>query len=604
MMTNLAKRDQQATRNEHPLQLPIRNALMHRVVSSVLGLSRLRQIYDAWLKSGESTVPPVAARFLDYTLSMLGCRLQWRDQDGLASVPAQGPLIVVANHPLGGLEGMLLSRELLKVRNDTRVLTNELLLRIPEFAELFIGLDVFGSKVEQKNAKGIRAACRHLEAGGALLIFPAGKVAGINIRQRRIEDPQWNKLVGHLAGRYRAACLPLHIDARNSRLFYLTGLIHPKLRALLLARELANKQGRTVSVSVGELLMSRDMGELDGVEATTEFLRLSTDALDPRHSRVNMPVSTQSSTRIATDVTRSMLQQQLKSLTDYRLVDDKRFAVYCAPYGELGCMMKQIAIEREKAFRAAGEGTGRELDSDQFDRHYWHLWAWDKDKNQMVGSYRVGKTDQIIRERGVESLYSHSLYRFNPDFIREIGNSIEVGRSFVALDYQRHPKALDLLWRGIGTFMVQNPGYHTLFGCVCISSEYSVLARAFLADSMMASYSVKRDWRRQVEPRLPLRVSGKPWTAENLGSLGSISIINKLLGNLDKGRRIPILLRHYLALNGRFASFTVNRGLNNSLDGLILVDLRNAPHKYLNRYLGKEGAQRFLQNWQKNVSVA
>jgi hypothetical protein len=121
---------------------------------------------------------------------------------------------------------------------------------------------------------------------------------------------------------------------------------------------------------------------------------------------------------------------------------------------------------------------------------------------------------------------------------------------------------------------------------------------------MMTSYSVKSEWRRQVKPRVPLQVSGKPWTAEILRSLGSIAIINKLLGNLDNGRRIPILLRHYLALNGRFASFTVNHGLNGSLDGLILVDLRQAPQKYLNRYLGKEGAQVFLQRWREKVNAA
>ncbi len=589
---------------EHPLQLPIRNKTLNRVVTRVLGMRRARQVYDGWLDSGERRDPPVAGRFLKFALSFLDSKISWRDGEDLQRVPTEGPLIVVANHPLGCLEGMMLSHELLKVRKDTKVLVNELLLRIPEFKELFIGLDVLSGDTARKNARGIRTACQHLDAGGALLIFPAGTVAQINLLRRRIEDPPWNNLVGRLAERYRATCVTVYVDARNSLLFYLTGLIHPRLRTLLLARELPNKQGCTVSATVGELVTPREIAELDGREAITSFLRLSNDALGPDQNEKSSAAGARQPIPIATDLTQSVLQRKLDDLAEYRLVDDKRFAVYCAPYAELGCMMRQIAIEREKAFRAVGEGTGRDLDSDDFDRHYWHLWAWDKEQNQMVGSYRVGKTDQILRENGVDKLYSHSLYRFDPKFISEIGSSIEVGRSFVAIDYQRHPKALDLLWRGLGTFVVQNPGYHTLFGCVSISSEYSVMARAFLADSMMAHYSIKGDLQQQVSPRSPFRVSKKPWTAEVLKSLGSIAIINKLLGNLDQGRRIPILLRHYLALNGRFASFTVNRGFNNSLDGLILVDLREAPQKYLNRYLGKEGAQVFLQRWRKNVDAA
>ena len=267
-------------------------------------------------------------------------------------------------------------------------------------------------------------------------------------------------------------------------------------------------------------------------------------------------------------------------------------------------MMKQIAIEREKSFRAVGEGTGRELDSDHFDPHYWHLWAWDKQQGKIVGAYRVGKTNEILREHGVDCLYSHSLYQFDSRFISKLGNTIEVGRSFVAIDYQRHTKTLDLLWRGIGAFVAQNPGHHTLYGCVSISNEYSSLARAFLADTMMANFAVGNDLRQQVRPRAPFQVSKKPWSPEVLTSLNSIAIINKLLGNLDQGKRMPILLRHYLALNGRFASFTVNHGFNNSLDGLIFVDLRQAPERYLNRYLGKEGAELFRQRWSQNVRAA
>ncbi len=590
--------------NRHPLQLPIKNTLLNSIVSRVLGIRPLVTLYNSWLRRNENQDRPVGDRFLDFSLSYLDTRVQWTHNVGLERVPSEGPFIMVSNHPLGCLEGMLLSHELLKVRKDTKVLANELLLRFPEFNELFIGLDVLSNDAARRNTRGIRAACKHLDEGGALLIFPAGTVSTINLRQRRIEDRQWNKLVGRLARRYHAACLPVYVNARNSLPFYLTGLIHPRLRTLLLARQLANKRGCTISATAGELLTPRDLNELDSDAAVTDFLRLSNDALGPDHSENRGTTIGDRSIQIAGDMASSALQARLDKLVHYRLVDDQIFSVYCAPYAELGCMMNQIAIERERSFRAVGEGTGRELDSDDFDPHYWHLWAWDKQQKKIVGAYRVGKTDEIIREQGVDCLYSHSLYQFDSSFVGKLVNSIEVGRSFVALDYQRQPKALDLLWRGIGSFIAKTPGYHTLFGCVSISSEYSSMARAFLADAMMTNFAVGQDVRQQVRPRSPFQVSDKPWSAEILKSLNSIAIINKLLGNLDQGKRMPILLRHYLALNGRFASFTVNRGFNDSLDGLIFVDLRQAPDKYLNRYLGKEGTALFLQYWSDNVRAA
>jgi len=589
---------------KHPIKLPIKNKALNRIVTRVAGLRPLIDIYDSWLRSTRDDRLSVGEQLLDHALAALDVELAWQDSGAPKHVPEIGPLIVVANHPLGGLEGMLLTRELLKYRSDTKVLTNELLLRIPEFADLFIGLDVLSDDASRKNARGIRTACQHLNAGGTLLIFPAGLVASIRPAKFRIEDSEWNKLVGWLARRYRAACIPVYIDARNSPVFYLAGLIHRRLRTFLLPRELANKQGRIVRAYCGELITARDIDQLGDADKITGYLRLGTDMLAPTSSRSSYAAPARHVAAIAANIETASLQEQLSKLESYRLVDDDAFSVYCAPHHALGCLMSQIAVDRERTFRAVDEGTGRELDSDNFDPYYWHLWAWSKKNREIVGAYRVGKIDEIIDEHGLACLYSRTVYKFDEAFINQIGSAIEVGRSFVTLPYQRHPKALDLLWRGIGAFMVENSKYHTLFGGVSISQQYSALARAFVADAMMTNFCVSQEWQQQVRPQAPLRVSGKLWTPEVLASLGNVAIINKLLGNLDQGKRIPILLRHYLALNGRFASFAVNTGFNHSLDGLIIVDLREAPAKYLNRYLGKEGSELFLQRWRRNVQAA
>ncbi len=589
----------------HPLELPIRNKRLNRWLSSAIGLQPIVDIYDSWLSldSEERNDDPVGGQLLNHALDRLQANLV-SESEAWTQIPREGPLIVVANHPLGGLDGMLLTRELLRRRDDTMVLTNELLSRFPEFEQLFIGLDVLSGKGGNRNSSGIRAACKHLEKGGVLLVFPAGTVASINIWNWRIDEAPWNRLVGWLAARYEAACLPVYLQARNSSGFYLAGLVHKRLRTILLPRELANKKKFVVRAAVGELLTSRDIGQLGDSTAITQYLRLSVEMLAQQPEAGSAPAVKRHEEKIAPNFQSHDLQRQVDKLESYQLVDSGVYSVYCAPYDELGCLMGQIAIDRETTFRAVGEGTGRELDSDHFDPYYWHLWVWHKQNREIVGAYRVGKTDEILRDHGIDCLYSRSLYQFDESFISKIGQAIEVGRSFVTQPYQRQPKALDLLWRGIGAFMVGNPAYHTLFGPVSISRQYSALARAFLADTMMTNFCVRSEWRRNVRPRSPLHVEGKLWTPEILASLGNVAIINKLLGNLDRGKRIPILLRHYLALNGRFVSFTVNKGFNDSLDGLILVDLREAPDKYLNRYLGKNGRWSFLSRWNRESRAA
>lgn len=279
------------------------------------------------------------------------------------------------------------------------------------------------------------------------------------------------------------------------------------------------------------------------------------------------------------------------------MAERRELQVYCAPYDRLGPIMREIGINRELTFRAAGEGSGQAVDSDRFDPYYLHLFLWDRDANRIAGGYRIGRVKDIIAAHGVEGLYSRSLYEFDESYLQLIGNALEMGRSYILPDYQRRPAALDLLWRGIGEYVARNLEFHTLFGAVSVSRKHSDLARTLISESMLESFHAEQEYLLNIKPVTPLKVSGKVWTSEMLALLSHISVLNKLVGRCDPGKSIPALLRHYLSLNGRFVCFTINTGFNDSLDGLILVDLRKTPAKYLNRYLGKDGSRKFLDKW-------
>lgn len=589
-------------------QLPLGSRKLASFFERLLGLSVLAKCYESAPKKLGTQ------QFLSGVLDYLGVRVKAIDsQKILPNLPKEGPLLVVANHPLGGLEGVAITQLLLELRADTKVLTNNLLTRIPELQSTFIGVDVLSKNAARENVKGIRAASQHLKAGGALLIFPAGKVASVNVRSGKVEDHPWNRFAGNLLRRSGAACLPIYVDGYNSRFFYAMALIHSKLRTLLLPRELANKTGSELKLIIGEVIKPQEVKRFNDDRAVTDYLWMATAFLK-RQAGLNNSVSSSISLSSDTDSVTSPVTSEdaelnsvnalcssseaiLNQLVDCQLIETDSYSVYCAPFNRLGSLAETIGIAREVTFSAAGEGTGNRVDTDRFDPHYLHLFIWDRKASRVVGGYRIGRVDEIVAQQGLDGLYSRTLFDFDKHYLNKIGKCLEMGRSFVHPDYQRLPQTLDLLWRGIGLYVAKNPEYHTLFGAVSISNEHSDLARALISECMLESFCAEQRFLEDVKPLVPLKVSGKIWTDAMLASLNHVSMVNKLIGRCDPGKALPTLLRHYLSLNGKFVCFSINEVFNDSLDGLILVDLRKTPSKYLKRYLSKEGAANFLAKW-------
>ncbi len=573
----------------NPCRLPFKPRPLAALAEKLLGLGSLGDFYDARPRGLDPE------NFLQYALDTLGVSLKIGNEEQLGRIPREGPLLIVANHPLGGLEGIALARILLRARPDLKVLTNELLRRVPELAPLFIGVDVLSGGAATGNVKGIKQVQRHLRCGGAMLIFPAGMVAAIDLRGRRIQDRKWNRLAGQLIKRHECACLPVHVSGRNSAYFYLAGLLHPRLRTLLLPRQLANKRGFELELTLGRPVLAQELRLLREPKAVTEYLRVSTEALSRRREAAPvrfarkvaeiLPLKSGSETSAETAAA-------LAGLAEFRLIEHGEFDVYCAPHQRLGVIMEQIAVAREITFRAAGEGTGLDRDSDEFDPRYLHLFLWDKKNARVAGAYRVGLVDEIVREHGVKGLYSRSLYRYDQSFIRQLGNAIEMGRSFIHPDYQRRPESLTLLWRGIGRVLVDRPRYHTLFGSVSISREYSDLARALIADTLLTNFKAS-EFAPLVKPRTPHRIAHRVWSEDMLRELANIKMLGKLIGRCDPGKALPVLLRHYLSLNGRMACFNIHSGFNESLEGLIIVDARKIDPKTLARFMGADGYGQF-----------
>ncbi|BCU76572.1 GNAT family N-acetyltransferase [Luteolibacter sp. LG18] len=274
------------------------------------------------------------------------------------------------------------------------------------------------------------------------------------------------------------------------------------------------------------------------------------------------------------------------------LVSQARFDVYLANADAIPAILHEIGRLREIAFRAVGEGSGKALDLDHYDRSYLHLFLWDREAQAVAGAYRLGRTDTLLAEFGAEGLYTSTLFKLGQPFLDHLTPGLELGRSFVATEYQRSIHPLGLLWRGIGRFVARYPRYARLFGPVSISNDYSPISQELIVRFMRGS---RRDsgLTGTVEPFHPYH--SIDLESEEISSrLGSIEEVSAAIAQVEPdGKGVPVLLRQYLKLNATLLEFNVDPDFANVLDALVLVDLSQAPDEVLVRHMGAEGLVAF-----------
>ena len=569
----------------------------------LFGLHRCQKLYEK--------ISAVATEdFAAQALQKLGVAYRLDNHDR-SRIPASGACILIVNHPYGGIEGLALIDLLSKVRPDFKIMANFMLQRIPQLQSSLISVDPFGKESSAaKNLVPLRQSLNWLRQGGLLVIFPAGEVSSRQAPGCDVTDPPWSSTLPRLARMSKAPVLPVFFPGENGRLFQWAGQIHPRLRTILLPRMLLNKRGKILDIKVGNLLSSKKIAAFTCDQSLTTYLRLRTYALG---------LACQKDQNTAAKATKKSLQpliegQDINSLDDEinRLPDDQKllssgeFDVVIVSYDQGPTLLREIGRLRELTFRQAGEGTGQGFDLDRYDHDYTHLLLWNRDKRELVGSYRIGQIDQLLEKNGTDGLYSSTLFDFKPQFLDKLHNALELGRSFVRPEYQRSYAPLLLLWKGIGHYLVANPQYRYLIGPVSISSEYSANSRQLMTSTLTQHYLIT-ELANLVSPRLPialkpLKICGlSPQQTDPL--LRDIDDISTVIADVEADNKgIPVLLRHYLNLGGKLLAFNLDPAFSNVIDGLLLVDLLQTDRKQLQRYMGHEGYKHYISRQQ--ISVA
>lgn len=547
----------------------------------VLKISRMNAIYDRNKHLSD-------LEFLNAILDELEVRFEIPEED-LKRLPKNGPYITISNHPLGGIDGILLLKLMLEKRDDFKIMGNFLLHRINPLKPYVMAVNPFETRKEaQSSLGGFKQAMMHLKEGHPLGIFPAGEVSTLRDDDELFIDRPWEEAAMKLIKKAEVPVVPIYFHGKNSRFFYRLSQINENLRTAKLPSELLSQKNRVIKVRIGNPISTSAQKEHQNLPEFTEFLRRKTYMLaktfEKKSLLSNLPRSLKlprEPQKIAKSVATEAINKEVISLRkhDRRLTQSKNYEVFLAPAADIPNILRELGRLREITFREVGEGTNEPSDLDRYDAHYYHLFLWDDEAKTIAGAYRMGLGSQILPAMGINGFYTQSLFRFEPELHKMIGESIEMGRAFVIKEYQQKAMPLFLLWKGIVHTTLRFPEHKYLIGGVSISNQFSNFSKSLMIEFMRSHYYdpyIAQYIRPKKEFKVKLKDADKEFVFDE--SEADLNKFDRLIEEVETGNlRLPVLIKKYIKQNAKVIAFNVDPMFNNAIDGLMYIRIADLP---------------------------
>lgn len=553
------------------------------LLMKILKISTLNKIYDRNKDLKE-------LEFLNSILDEFQIKFEIPEED-LKRLPKNGPYITVSNHPLGGIDGILLLKLMLQHDPEFKIIANFLLHRIEPLKPFVMPVNPFeGHKDAKSSVTGIKDALRHLSDGKPLGIFPAGEVSTYK-DDKLVVDKPWEEGAMKLIKKANVPVVPIYFHAKNSRLFYLLSKISDTLRTAKLPSELLTQKDRVIRVRIGKPISVAEQNEHETLEAYTEFIRIKTYMLANPYEKetklldtanLNLKMSpTKSPKDIAKPANHDQILAEVASLRkgDYRLLQSKNYEVFFVSADKIPNILHEVGRLREITFREVGEGTNESLDLDKYDKYYHHMFLWDEETKQIAGAYRMGLGSEIYKKYGIDGFYLHDLFRFEPELYDMMSKSIEMGRAFIVKEYQQKPMPLFLLWKGIVHTTLRYPDHKFLIGGVSISNQFSDFSKSLMIEFMKSHYYdpyIAQYVHPKKEYKVKLKDADKDFVFNEAEA--DLNKFDKFIEEVEPGNlRLPVLIKKYIKQNARVIAFNVDPLFNNAIDGLMYIRIADLP---------------------------
>ncbi|GEP50208.1 glycerol acyltransferase [Flavobacterium noncentrifugens] len=549
------------------------------LLMKVLKISTLNKLYDRnkHLKDLD---------FLNAILDELNIKFEIPEED-LKRLPKDGAYITISNHPLGGIDGILLLKLMLEREPNFKIIANFLLHRIDPMKPYIMPVNPFENHKDAKSSVvGIKETLRHLSDGKPLGMFPAGEVSTYKDGKLVVDKP-WEEGAIKVIRKAQVPVVPIYFHAKNSRLFYLLSKIDDTLRTAKLPSELLTQKDRLIKVRIGKPISVAEQNEHQTIEEYSDFLRKKTYMLSnafekevPFLQSANLKLP-KSPKQIATPANHEKMIVEVNALrkTDCRLLHSKNYEVFFTEAHKIPNILHEIGRLREITFREVGEGTNESLDLDKFDKYYHHMFLWDSETNLIAGAYRMGLGSEIFPKYGIDGFYLQELFRFEPELFDMMHKSIEMGRAFIIKSYQQKPMPLFLLWKGIVHLTLRYPEHKFLIGGVSISNQFSDFSKSLMIEFMKSHYYdpyIAQYIYPKKEFKVKLKDADKDFVFNEAEA--DLNKFDKIIDEIEPGNlRLPVLIKKYIKQNARVVAFNVDPLFNNAVDGLMYIRIADIP---------------------------
>jgi putative hemolysin len=549
------------------------------LLMKVLKISTLNKIYDRNKHLSE-------LEFLNAILDEFQIKFEIPEED-LKRLPKDGAYITISNHPLGGIDGILLLKLMLEREPNFKIIANFLLHRIEPMKPYIMPVNPFENHKDAKSSViGIKETLRHLSDGKPLGMFPAGEVSTYK-DGKLVVDKAWEEGAIKVIRKAQVPVVPIYFHAKNSRLFYLLSKINDTLRTAKLPSELLTQKDRVIKVRIGKPISIAEQNEHETIEEYSEFLRKKTymlaNSFNEENKLINVPnLKTPKSPKvIVTPANQEKMVAEVNKLrdSDCRLLQSKNYEVFFTEASKIPNVLHEIGRLREVTFREVGEGTNESIDLDKYDQYYHHMFLWDEDTQQVAGAYRMGLGSEIFPKYGMEGFYLNDLFRFESELHEMMQNSIEMGRAFIIKDYQQKPMPLFLLWRGIIHTTLRYPEHKYLLGGVSISNQFTDFSKSLMIEFMKSNYYdpyIAQYVHPKKEFKVKLKDADKDFIFDEAEA--DLNKFDKIIDELEPGNlRLPVLIKKYIKQNARLVAFNVDPLFNNAIDGLMYIRIADIP---------------------------
>ena len=585
--------------------------LKYPIVSAVMRLAKINKVNDLYDKIKDLE----GQEFFDKLLEELNVKYLAFQED-LAKIPKTGPFILVSNHPLGALDGVIMCKILTEIRPDFKVMGNFLLTKIKPMEPYVISVNPFEKRKEAYSSmSGMREALKHLSDGGCLGIFPAGEVSNKNNEYNEILDKEWQEPALKLIKKAQVPVVPMYFHAKNSKLFYNVSKIHPDLQTLMIPAEMVNKREKPIKIRIGRPVTPKILNEYETPKELGEFLRkkvyMMKSYFEDRKSVAeflkvkDLNISPKEEVVVQNIIDETPLAEILADRENLRKKDGKMlfsngdYEVYFTKFDEIPAMMREIGRQRELTFRAVGEGTNLPFDLDEYDKHYHHLILWDNVAQKIAGAYRMALGSEVMKNYGIKGFYTNSLFDFDQELQPFFKKVIEMGRAYISIEYQQKPLPLFLLWRGIVHVCLRNPEHKFLMGGVSISNRFSDFSKSLMIEFMRSHYfdpAVAQYVHPKNDYKVYLSERDKSLFFEGLDD--DLNKFDKLIDDFEPEMRLPVLIKKYIKQNAKVVAFNVDPNFNDAIDGLMYIRISDLPEGTIKPVLEEMSEQ--LKNCEKN----